>query len=410
MSDLNLLERCLPPGEIHDAFRPNPETYTYTDGFQPHYPDPNALLDAIHELHATEPVTTPEHVMRLRDRLARIAMGGAGAVILTNRCNEPVDASMGIDVLANEAIVNMRAVESGMRDAGLREPLIRRSVNGQRGMSQSGKPRSSAIQTLPDGRTVESYMGDMINGMNPDDRTPDPSRMVAAAVQARDLRAMLEERTGSHVVAASEALLLPYASSFIYTDRGGKKVFLAADLPWIGERTNKRPARGNVNHHVELLSQVENSVGVKIGPTSDAAHIEWLSDTFDPVREAGKLVLMLRLGDDVAAMDRVLQGVKRHAPNALLMYDIHGSTVTDGDGVKVRAVEKIVSDITLLDDMALERGLRIRGAHLETIGDSSRRECVNTLGQKPEHTPIVDPLLNPEQTRQVIGRVAARLV
>lgn len=411
MPNIDVLERHLPPEEIHEAFLQDPDTYDYNTAYQPQYPDADALLDAIHELHATEPVTTPENIDAYRARLARIALGGAGCVNLSGRCNEPVDASMEICTLVNEAAIDMAAVEDGMRDAGVPEETIEESENNRRQAGQFGKPRTSATQRLSDGREVPSYMGDMVNGMDVNDRTPDPSRLVAAAVQARDLRAQMDEKAGRHVVVAHEALILPYDSSFVHVDpQTGKKYALSGDLLWIGERTNKRPVDGEVNHHVEMLSQIENPVGVKIGPKSDGEHIKWLADKLDPHRTPGKLIFMLRMGDDTEAIARVLDGIKEHAPNAIIQYDVHGSTVTDEDGAKVRAVEKVVSDIELLDDMARERGLRVRGLHLETSGTEDRTECVDTLGQKPEHKPVVDPLFRPSQLRKIIGAVATRLV
>lgn len=413
MPDLLELERHQAPHIIHAAFTAGESAYNYQDAYQPKYPDPDAELDAIHELHETEPVTTPERVMAVRSDVARIALGGAGLVALTNRCNEPVragDPSVSISVLADEAIANMRAVEAGMRDAGVDDETIDHSVNGQRMAGQSAKPRSNATQTLADGTVVESYMGDMINGLDPNDRTPDPTRMVSAAVQARDLRATIQERTGMPPVTGHEALLLPYVSSLVYTDESDKKWYLGADIPWVGERTNKPPQEGEVNHHVDLLSQVENTVGVKIGPKTGADHIKWLNGKLNPNNEPGKLILMVRVGDDEEAMGRILDGIKEHAPGAIVMYDIHGSTETAKDGTKVRSVEKTVADIELLDAAARERDMRVRGVHLETLGNETSQQCVDTRDQKPTEKPEVDPLFNTKQTRSIIGQTAMLLV
>jgi 3-deoxy-7-phosphoheptulonate synthase len=413
MSDLLELERHQLPHDIHAAFRAEESAYNYQNAFQPQYPNPDAELAAIHELHATEPVTSPERVMAVRKDLADIALGGAGCVVLTNRCNEPVragDESVSIGILADEANANTQAVEDGMRDAGIDDQTIEASVNGQRMAGQAAKPRSSEKQKLDDASEVQSYMGDMINGMDVNDRTPDPTRMVAAAVQARDLRAVVEDRTGRQPVTGHEALLLPYVSSFVYADDAGKKWYLGADTPWIGERTNKPPKEGEVNHHVELLSQVENTVGVKIGPKSDAEHIKWLSGKLNPNNEPGKMIFMVRVGDDEEAMTRILDGIKEHAPTAIVMYDIHGSTETDEDGTKIRSVEKTVSDIELLDTKARERDMRVRGVHLETLGNATSQQCVDRRDQKPKEKPEVDPLFNTVQTRKIIGQVAAKLV
>lgn len=45
---------------------------------------------------------------------------------------------------------------------------------------QFAKPRSSKTERLPDGREVLSFRGDNVNGLDPDERTPNPDRMLSA--------------------------------------------------------------------------------------------------------------------------------------------------------------------------------------------------------------------------------------
>jgi len=45
---------------------------------------------------------------------------------------------------------------------------------------QYAKPRSSPTETLSDGSTIPSFRGENVNGLDPADRLPDPSRLLAA--------------------------------------------------------------------------------------------------------------------------------------------------------------------------------------------------------------------------------------
>ncbi len=245
-------------------------------------------------------------------------------------------------------------------------------------------------------------MGDAVNGVNPEDRTPDPRRMVAAAAQARALEVGLTARVGHHVPAAHEALLIPYEQGSMCVDTTtGKKYLLSADLPWIGVRTNAPDCA-----QVEMLTGIENPVGIKIGPNSDAEHIRQLAEKLNPDNEAGKLVFMIRVGADREAMDRILGAIKLYAPNSIHMYDIHGSTVSGANGVKIRAADTIAEHVNLLSEACEGHGLKLHGVHLETTGDSSVTECVDEAGQMPGNKSLVDPQLNPRQTTNVLNAVA----
>lgn len=371
------------PHSAHDivADLPNGD---YKSFYQPNYPDANELIDAVQELQETNAATTVERAERLRRDLATVQVSG-GTLIIDGRCAEPVDARQPIEDMVHELRTGQRIVREVLPGA----------LHVQRGAGQNTKPRSSATESLT-GKTVPSYMGDAVNDTNPAHRMPVPSRMVAAAVQARDLVAALREGEGPNYV-AHEALLLPYERAFVHEAETGKQYLLSADLPWLGARTN----RLDDNPQLELLAGIENVVGVKIGADSDEQHIEGLAAMLNPTRALGKLVLMMRVGADQEAMDRILHGVAESAPESVLMYDVHGSTETR-DGLKIRSIEKTVTDITLLAQKCGEFGLRLHGIHVESMGDDSRLECVDTRDQKPTHPGGVDPQFNPRQMKVLL--------
>jgi 3-deoxy-7-phosphoheptulonate synthase len=371
-------------------------TPDYSRNYQPTYKDQNALLGAIHELCETRAVTAPRQVDSLRDTLAAIALNELDSPIaITERCAEPVSLELPLETLAEQAYNSRQQVLS----------IIPNALVIQRNRGQVTKPRSAFMQSLPGGLSVVSYMGDAVNGEAIDKREPEPSRMVGAAIQARHLEARLTELAGEHVPAAHEALLLPYEKSFIRKE-GNKSFLLSADLPWIGKRTNAVDG-----DHVAMLSEVENPIGIKIGPNSTAEHIKQLQERLNPYGEPGKLVFMLRMGrSDSAVADEVLDGIKEYALNSLIMYDIHGVTETAPTGEKIRLVGNIISQIKDLSIACGRAGLKLHGVHLETIADETRLECVDEPGQLPTHPGGVDPQLNPRQLQRVLSETAEYLL
>ena len=182
---------------------------------------------------------------------------------------------------------------------------------------QYAKPRSSDMETR-DGVTLPAYRGDAVNGYDftPEARIPDPQRLVdvynssAATLNLvrafvtggyADLRqvhtwntdfvqsspfgqryeAMADEieraltfmkaigadpdefhRVDFH--SSHEALLLEYEQALTRIDsRTDQPYNVSAHFVWIGERTRQLDGA-----HVELLSRIQNPIGIKLGPTT----------------------------------------------------------------------------------------------------------------------------------------------
>lgn len=397
MSYIPTPERPVPTNTVEQIMQSLPEG-PYELHFQPDYGNPQKLFEAIQEVQSTEPVTTPWYIDRLQTDLTALRDGrNKQAMGITGRCSEPVDLRMPIDGLVSDSIRNIRIVKGVLGDEAT--AIIR-------GMGQNAKPRSNSEEEGPDGIPITSYMGDAVNDRNPNRRAPDPSRLVAAAVQARDLANGLREATGDHVYAAHEALLLPYDMAFIHSDpKTGDDYLLSADLPWIGLRTNDLDGP-----HVELLSQVKNPKGVKIGASSTPEHIAGLRERLNPDAIPGRLTFMLRFArGEMDELGTVASAIAKYAPESLINYDLHGVTEKI-DGRKIRAVSRLIEDAATVSEILGGVGLRLQGVHLESIMDGDRRECVDTPDQSPSHPGNVDPQLNPDQLKTSIEGIAPHLL
>lgn len=371
----------------------------YRVNYQPQYPEGSGLSSAVHELLRTQPVTAFERVDALQDDLTGLATGETNEpLVVTERCAEPVNASIPIDTMASWAITGQATVRMALRG----NPLHLQRIAGQ-----AFKPRSNETEALPDGREVSPYMGDGINGQDPDDRTPDPSRMVATVLQGRDLVDRIAELTGEYPRTAHEGLLLPYEHGLTRINpANGKAYGLSGDMIWGGVRTN-----GATGPHVELLASLANPVAVKVGSNTTPEDIHALATTLNPERVPGRLTFMLRTGPGhEQTLLKLAKTIAEAAPQSLAVYDIHGVTRQAPTGEKIRCVPEIEQDIITTAAVLGEAGLTLHGVHLETTPDHNRLECVDEPDQLPTHPGGVDPQLNPRQLYRVLQNVRPYLL
>ena len=368
------------------------EDATYARDFQVAYEDVDLLEGELGTIVDTiEPVTTPRQIDHLSQAMAQIAAGdGLRHVIITGNCSERIVDPASAIVPSQEALTELGLV----RGSELSSVLHIRRDRGQ-----NTKPRSEEFEYV-DGEQVTSYMGDAINAPDSTLRSPDPRRLTLAAQQAMMLERRTSRLSGAHIPSAHEALSLHYENAFLQDTNEGRYL-LSADMPWIGVRTN-----GVDSRHVELLSAVENPVGVKIGSDSTFDHLRDLTGALNPARRLGKLAWMLRIGlNNEDAMHRIVGSLVEIEESPIILYDIHGSTVKRGDGVKIRAVEAIKAEIEQLYEVCGQEGAQLRGLHLETTV-KNRLECVATVNDTPTHEGGIDPQLNSDQTREVLNHFA----
>ncbi|MFI5271037.1 MAG: 3-deoxy-7-phosphoheptulonate synthase [Candidatus Saccharimonadales bacterium] len=372
----------------------------YPVNYQPTYPSREGLISGVAELLNTSGVTTLENIQEVRHNLVQVGdPEDKTMMVISGACREAISLQTPMRQLALRSQRTVQVAQSSR----LEELYV-----VERGRGQYKKPRSEFEEEDENGNLVPVYMGDVVNGMGFSDRTPDPSRLVAGALQARDLEEVLSELMGGHVPAAHEALSLAYEQAFVVPrsdTRSEGEYSISGDILWGGLRTNKIGSAV-----LELLKRLHNPVGVKIDGTSDEEHIAYISDELNPAEEPGKLIYMLRLGQkDSDQYGRILGHIREHAPTSIVLFDTHGMTekvTVDGKIRKIRHIPTIIRHMGIMGEACVEAGVKFGGVHLETTIDEYEYECTDERHPEPTRDGNLDPQANPSQTVRLLNAMA----
>ncbi|KAI0685054.1 DAHP synthetase [Cytidiella melzeri] len=135
------------------------------------YLDQDHLTRVLSKIQQLPPLVTPSEIERLRHHLSNVQKSEA-FLLHAGDCAESFDA------VTHENISNKIGLIlsfSLILIWGARLPIVRIG----RIAGQYAKPRSSATEKIGD-REVTSFRGDNVNGLDPNDRTPDPERLLSA--------------------------------------------------------------------------------------------------------------------------------------------------------------------------------------------------------------------------------------
>jgi 3-deoxy-7-phosphoheptulonate synthase len=334
---------------------------------------------------------------------------------------------------------------------------------------QFAKPRSSPMETIG-GVELPSYLGDNINGMEftPESRIPDPDRMLRAYSQAAatlnllrafstggyaNLRqvhqwtldhigkspwaakfgemadkigesldfmeacgvnpATVPQLQGTKFYTSHEALLLQYEQAMTRQDSlTGQWYDTSAHMLWVGDRT-----RFEGSAHVEFLRGVGYPIGMKCGPSLAPDALLRMLDTLNPAREAGRMTLIARFGDDKveAGLPPLVRAVAREGHPVVWSCDpMHGNVIKANSGYKTRPFDRILAEVRSFIEIANAQGVHPGGVHLEMTGQNVT-ECTGgaralsdiDLGDR-YHTHC-DPRLNADQALELAFLVAEKL-
>ena len=417
---------------------------------QPHYDDPNELVDACNQLAQLPPLVTSWEVLALKQSLAE-AQDGQRFLLQGGECAESF-ADCTSPIISNRLKVLLQM--SLVLVHGLQKPVLRVG----RFAGQYAKPRSSDMEAR-DGVSLPSFRGDLINGQQftAAARRPDPQRMLRAhahsALTMNFVRALVdggfadlrhpeywnlswversphaaEYRQMVRAIGDSlrfmetlagpiggfskvdfftshEALLMHYEQALTRcVPRNAGWFNLSTHFPWIGMRTAALDGA-----HVEYFRGIRNPIAVKIGPTVTPAQLLPLIEALNPHDEPGRLTLIHRMGNAkiAHALSPLLEAVKREGRRVLWVADpMHGNTENTSNGHKTRRFGNIHGELDQAFDIHAAAGTRLGGVHLELTGEDVT-ECMGGARDLSEadldraYKSMVDPRLNYEQSLEL---------
>ncbi|KIJ54358.1 hypothetical protein M422DRAFT_25281 [Sphaerobolus stellatus SS14] len=135
------------------------------------YPDQQHLQRVLSRIEKLPPLVTSSEIERLRHQLS-LVQDKKAFILHAGDCAESFDACTQENIRAKMGLI---LTFSLILIWGARLPVVRVG----RIAGQYAKPRSSSYEKIGD-RQVLSFRGDNVNGLDPNDRTPDPERLLNA--------------------------------------------------------------------------------------------------------------------------------------------------------------------------------------------------------------------------------------
>ena len=381
----------------------------------PTYPDKTKLERVENSLRDAPPLVFAGEARNLKQGLGKVANGEA-FLLQGGDCAESFAEFHADNIRDTFKVLLQMAV---VLTFGASLPVIKTG----RVAGQFAKPRSSDTETV-DGLTLDSYRGDMVNGMDfeKDARAPDPERLVKVYNQSaatlnlirafaqggfadlhkvhqwnlgfvansplgaryRDLADRLDETLKfiracgitsettpqireTDFYTCHEGLLLPYEEALTRVDSlTGDWYCTSAHMLWIGDRTRQPEGA-----HVEFMRGIANPIGIKVGPSIHEDVLIRLVDLLNPENEPGRLTLVARMGAD-EVLDRLPPLVRRirdEGRNVVWVCDpMHGNTIKSSNGYKTRPFEAILSEVRSFFDVHAQERTHAGGVHFEMTG------------------------------------------
>jgi 3-deoxy-7-phosphoheptulonate synthase len=423
---------------------------------QPDYDDPAAVEAALSTVRGLPPLVHHGEVDRLKRQLAEagqgrrfVLQGGDCAERFVDCAKEPIEAKLKI-------LLQMSVVLTW----GGHTPVVRVA----RMAGQFAKPRSRPTEVVEGYGEIHSYRGDHVNGFDPSDRVPDPSRMVRAythsAATLNYVRALIDggfadlasadhwdlgflrdpalrdqyeamlariresidfmEACGAGAVAAlrsvdfftsHEGLLLPYEEANTFRI-GPDHYNLGAHFVWIGDRT-----RNLDGAHIEYFRGIRNPIGLKCGPSLGGDELVELCGVLNPENEPGRLTLISRHGAGKVGdkLPEHIEAVQRAGSVVTWSTDpMHGNTRSTANGLKTRDFDNILAELREGFDIHKRMGSVLGGVHFELTGEDVTECAGGPQGLEDAqlsraYETFCDPRLNDAQSLHLAFLIARRL-
>lgn len=418
----------------------------------PSYPSAEALAETEGRLATYPPLVFAGEARKLKSQLATVAEGNA-FLLQGGDCAESF-AEHGADNIRDffRVFLQMAVV---LTFAGS-QPVVKVG----RIAGQFAKPRSSDTETKGD-ETLPSYRGDIINGIDFDEksRIPDPARQEMAYRQSAAtlnlLRAFAQggyasldnvhrwmlgfvsdspqseryEALANRITetidfmravgispesapalretdfyTSHEALLLGYEEALTRIDStSGDWYATSGHMIWIGDRT-RQPDHA----HVEYCRGIKNPLGLKCGPSMTPDGLIELIDLLNPDNEPGRLSLIARFGADKVGdhLPKLVRAVKAEGRKVVWSCDpMHGNTITL-NSYKTRPFDRILSEVQSFFEIHRAEGTHPGGIHVEMTGNNVT-ECtggaraISADDLHDRYHTHCDPRLNSEQALEL---------
>lgn len=382
------------------------EWYRLRRAQMPPWDDTVALQNVLELVRTLPPLVSWEEISDLAVRLAEICQGD-GFLVQGGDCAETFADD------TDEHVFGTTSTLLEMADIIGREWDTPVTVIG-RFAGQYAKPRTSSID--PDGLPV--YRGDMINSteVTPAARVADPLRIILSYFHSREvlgrvakyLRKERADLTGEVPVYSShEALVLEYEDALV---RQGTVPYAgSAHFLWIGDRT--RQLNGA---HVNLLANLANPIGIKLGPTSTPEDVVALCRRINPENLPGRLSLTTRLGHNKIRklLPPVIDAVMAAGQKVIWQCDpMHGNTTRLHHGYRTRPFSWVIEETRQFFEIHRRSGSRPGGLHVELTGDNVTECSGGAAGISDDDVPkrflsAVDPRLNREQALELAMLIA----
>ncbi|MBO6541313.1 MAG: 3-deoxy-7-phosphoheptulonate synthase class II [Rhizobiaceae bacterium] len=418
----------------------------------PVYPDPNAVAETEKHLASYPPLVFAGEARKLKSQLAAVA-DGKSFLLQGGDCAESF-AEHGADNIRDffRVFLQMAAV---LTFAGA-QPVVKVG----RIAGQFAKPRSSDVEAQ-NGVSLPSYRGDIINGIDFDEksRIPDPARQEMAYRQSAAtlnlLRAFAQggfaslenvhkwmlgfvsdspqseryEALASRITetvdfmramgitsetnfalretdfyTSHEALLLGYEEALTRVDStSGDWYATSGHMIWIGDRTRQAD-----HAHVEYCRGIKNPLGLKCGPSMTPEGLIELIDVLNPENEPGRLSLIARFGADKVGehLPKLVRAVKAEGRKVVWSCDpMHGNTITLND-YKTRPFDRILKEVQTFFEVHRAEGTHPGGIHVEMTGKNVT-ECtggaraISADDLHDRYHTHCDPRLNSDQALEL---------
>ncbi|MFQ6612572.1 MAG: class II 3-deoxy-7-phosphoheptulonate synthase [Fidelibacterota bacterium] len=427
----------------------------------PDYPQLDQLETVERTLRGFPPLVFAGEVRSLLKTLRDVSEGKA-FILQGGDCAESFTEFNADNIRDTFRVILQMAV---ILTAGTKLPVVKIG----RMAGQFAKPRTSGTETQ-NGVTLPSYRGDIINGIEftPEERTPDPSRMLKAYSQSAStlnlLRAFAEGgyadlkhvhswnmgfvKSGEqgnryHHLAdqiqgtlnfmealgvnsyntpqlrkvnfytSHEALLLPYEEALTREDSTSGEIYdTSAHFLWIGDRT-----RFLESGHIEFCRGIKNPLGIKCGPSLDIDELLKVLEILDPDNQPGRITLITRFGYQKINefLPRLIRRIQQEGRTIIWSCDpMHGNTIKSKDGLKTRPFNHILEEVKANLMIHQSEGTHAGGIHLEMTGQNVT-ECTGGLADISEknladryHTHC-DPRLNANQAIEMAFLIADEL-